>query len=96
MIQKTYKAVMNNLVWFLNNLSDFWSLIFEQFGINSSQKTRIEQLSNPLLSLEMKKAVQLTIFTFFSAKLTKNWSKILKMWIKTTIIHKTLNLDNSL
>ena len=26
------------------------SLIFKKFNINSSQKTRIEQLSNPLLS----------------------------------------------
>ena len=56
------------------------SMIFEQFSINSIQKTQIEQLNNRPLSLEMKSiTVQLTISTFCKAKLTKIRSKIQKM-----------------
>ena len=59
------------------------SLIFENFSLNFSQKTRIKQLINFLLSLEMTSVtVQLTILTFFSkidenmVKNTENVNKI--------------------
>ena len=68
------------------------SLNFEKFSINSSQKTRIEQFSNPPLSLEIKSLTQFAIFTHFS----KNTENVSKNSFNTSKIHKTLYLDNSL
>ena len=51
-------------------------LNFEKFGINSSQRTRIQQFSDLPLSLEIKCiTLQLTILTYFS-KIDENLVKI--------------------
>ena len=56
------------------------SLNFEKFGINSSQKTRIEQFSNSPLSLEIKLiTLELRIFLQIIVKQTRIRSKITKM-----------------
>ena len=76
-------------VWILKNLE----LIL-------AKKTRIEQLSNPLLAFEMKSIIlQLTIWTYFSkldeklVKITENVNK--NSWITSNIL-KNLSLDNFL
>ena len=67
------------------------SLNFEKFSMNSSQKTRIEQFSNPPLSLEIKSlTLQLTVLTHF-IKINENMVKNTENVIKKTAASRLIS-----